>query len=78
MNRIVSLLPSSTEIICALGCGECLVGRSHECDYPPGVGDLPTCTAPKFDSDGLLYRVNRFVGFRASLFPQVRDRRGSR
>ena len=35
MNRIVSLLPSSTEIICALGCGEHLVGRSHECDYPP-------------------------------------------
>ena len=41
MNRIVSLLPSSTEIICALGCGEHLVGRSHECDYPAGVGDLP-------------------------------------
>ena len=43
MNRIVSLLPSSTEIICALGCGERLVGRSHECDYPLGVGDLPAC-----------------------------------
>ena len=39
MNRIVSLLPSSTEIICALGCGERLVGRFHECDYPPEVGD---------------------------------------
>ena len=42
MNRIVSLLPSSTEIICALGCGERLVGRSHECDYPAGIGDF-TC-----------------------------------
>ena len=33
---------------------------------------------PKFDPDGLLYRVNRFVEFRASLFSRVRDRRGSR
>ena len=47
MNRIASLLPDSTEIIFALSCGECLVGRSHECDYPPGIGDLPVCTAPQ-------------------------------
>ena len=61
MNRIVSLLPSSTEIICALGCGERLVGRSHECDYPLGVGDLPACTAPKFDPDGTSYQVDQRV-----------------
>ena len=61
MNRIVSLLPSSTEIICALGCGEYLVGRSHECDYPPGVGDLPACTAPKFDPDGTSYQIDQRV-----------------
>ncbi len=61
MTRIVSLLPSSTEIICALGCGERLVGRSHECDYPPGVGDLPACTAPKFDPDGTSYQVDQRV-----------------
>ena len=61
MNRIVSLLPSSTEIICALGCGDQLVGRSHECDYPPGVGDLPACTAPKFDPDGTSYLIDQRV-----------------
>src|SRR5260370_23385808 len=35
--RIVSLLPSSTEIMCALGLEDALVGITHECDYPPSV-----------------------------------------
>src|SRR4051812_40778487 len=39
--RIVSLLPSATETVAALGLGDALVGRSHECDFPPGVEDLP-------------------------------------
>lgn len=47
--RIVSLLSSATEIVSALGLDECLVGRSHTCDYPPYVQKLPVCTAPKFD-----------------------------
>jgi iron complex transport system substrate-binding protein len=47
--RIVSLLASGTEIVCALGKGEWLVGRSHECDNPPWVRSLPACTAPAFD-----------------------------
>ena len=46
--RIISLIASSTEIVCALGMEEFLVGRSHECDYPPSVERLPVCTAPKF------------------------------
>jgi iron complex transport system substrate-binding protein len=50
--RIVSLIPSATEIVDALGLAGCLVGRSHECDYPPAVKSLPICTAPKFDSVG--------------------------
>ena len=45
--RIVSLLPSATEIVCALGFEGALVGRSHECDFPHGVERLPVCTAPK-------------------------------
>lgn len=61
MNRIVSLLPSSTEIICALGCGDRLVARSHECDYPAAVGTLPACTAPKFDPDGTSYEIDERV-----------------
>src|SRR5271166_6771208 len=52
MPRIVSLIASATEIVCALGFEEQLVGRSHECDYPEGVRRLPVCTAPKFDIDG--------------------------
>jgi iron complex transport system substrate-binding protein len=47
--RIVSLLASGTEIICRLGAGEQLVGRSHECDNPEWVEALPACTSPAFD-----------------------------
>ena len=50
MLRVVSLLPSSTEIACALGFREALVGRSHECDFPPGVEALPVCTEPRIDA----------------------------
>jgi iron complex transport system substrate-binding protein len=42
--RVVSLLPSATEIVCALGRQHQLVGRSHECDFPSGVSSLPVCT----------------------------------
>src|SRR5215472_18024507 len=42
--RIVSLLPSATEIVCALGLTDALVGRSHECDWPPAVRDVPIVT----------------------------------
>ncbi|HEY2845301.1 MAG TPA: ABC transporter substrate-binding protein [Bryobacteraceae bacterium] len=47
--RVVSLLASATEIVCALGAGETLVGRSHECDNPSWVHKLPACSAPAFD-----------------------------
>ncbi|MCB1221621.1 MAG: ABC transporter substrate-binding protein [Planctomycetales bacterium] len=46
--RIASLLPSATEIICALGGRDNLVGVSHECDYPAGVGELPKLTSPRY------------------------------
>jgi iron complex transport system substrate-binding protein len=42
--RIVSLLPSATEIICGLGLEDRLVGVTHECDHPPGVRRLPKVT----------------------------------
>lgn len=45
--RIVSLLPSATEIVCALGLQNAIVGRSHECDFPAAIERLPVCTAPK-------------------------------
>jgi iron complex transport system substrate-binding protein len=47
--RVVSLLASATEIVCALGAGEMLVGRSHECDNPFWVRRLPPCSEPAFD-----------------------------
>src|SRR5579884_1273143 len=50
--RVVSLLASATEIICALEAGEVLVGRSHECDNPDWVRRLPACSEPTFDVSG--------------------------
>lgn len=50
--RIVSLIPSATEIVCALGFRDHLVGRSHECDYPEGLDALPVLTRPKVDPNG--------------------------
>ena len=50
--RVVSLICSATEIVCALGHRADLVGRSHECDYPPGIESLPVLTAPQFELGG--------------------------
>ena len=43
--RIVSLLPSATETVFALGLGDELVGRTHECDYPPQAASVPVMTS---------------------------------
>lgn len=61
MPRIVSLIASATEIVCALGFEDELVGRSHECDYPPSVERLPVCTAPKFPVHGSSADIDRRV-----------------
>jgi len=45
----VTLLASGTETVCALDCGDRLVGRSHECDHPAWVRRLPAVTAPRVD-----------------------------
>src|SRR5215469_1691317 len=49
--RLVSLLASATEMIAALGCLDQLVGRSHECDYPPEVQSLPVVSTVQIDID---------------------------
>jgi iron complex transport system substrate-binding protein len=59
--KIVSLLPSTTEIACALGLQENLVGRSHECDFPAGVENLPICTAARLDSSQPSGAIDRQV-----------------
>jgi iron complex transport system substrate-binding protein len=51
-GRIVSLLASGTELVCALGAGDRLVGRSHECDHPSWVERLPSVSRPTFDISG--------------------------
>ena len=75
--RIVTLLPSATEIVAALGLGAQLVGRSHECDWPPGVAELPVCTRPRVALDGSSAEIHRqvseFVGRALSIYELDRD-----
>ena len=51
--RVVSLLPSATEILCFIGAGGDLVGVTHECDYPEGVEKLPKLTSSLVDQDSM-------------------------
>jgi len=61
--RIVSLLPSATEIVLALGLGDELVGRTHECDYPADVAEVPVMTA---DVGGLPSATSREINDRVA------------
>jgi len=60
-RRVVTLLASGTEIVCALECGDRLVGRSHECDEPPWVKRLPAVTAPRIDPLAASREIDRDV-----------------
>jgi iron complex transport system substrate-binding protein len=59
--RVVSLLPSATETICALGAGQDLVGVSHECDHPPEVAGLPALTSSRLPGGGTSGELDRSV-----------------
>jgi iron complex transport system substrate-binding protein len=59
--RIVSLLASGTELVAALGAGDDLVGRSHECDHPAWVARLPVLSRPTFDVGGSSAEVDARV-----------------
>lgn len=59
--RIVSLLPSATEFICALGLREQLVGVSHECDYPETVAGLPVVTRSHMDTSATSREIDAQV-----------------
>jgi iron complex transport system substrate-binding protein len=50
--RIVSLLPSATEIVCAVGAADELVGISHECDFPTSIRDRPALTRARVPTEG--------------------------
>ena len=60
-QRIVSLLPSATEIVAALGLADQLVGRSHQCDFPAPVEALPVLSATKVNLDGGSRAIDRRV-----------------
>jgi len=59
--RIVSLLPSATEIVCALGLMDDLVGVTHECDYPPGVERLPRVTRTRVPDHATSREIDQMV-----------------
>ncbi len=59
--RIVSLLPSATEIVCALGLQDQLVGVTHECDYPPSVKALPKVTRTHIPHDVTSAEIDHLV-----------------
>jgi iron complex transport system substrate-binding protein len=59
--RLLPLLSSATEIVHALGLGKFQVGRSHECDYPADVLNLPVCSRPSFPVNGSSQEIDRLV-----------------
>ena len=59
--RVASLLPAATEIVCALGAEDWLVGVSHECDYPPAVRQLPRLTRTSLDASRPSAEINAAV-----------------
>jgi len=59
--RIVSLLPSATEIICALGLRDQLVGVTHECDFPGDVLHLPKVTRTLIPTDASSIDIDALV-----------------
>ncbi len=59
--RIASLLASGTELVCALGAGDQLVARSHECDHPSWVTRLPCVSRPTFDITGTSRAIDTLV-----------------
>jgi iron complex transport system substrate-binding protein len=59
--RIVSLLPSATEILYALGVGDQVVGITHECDFPPEVRDKPALIKPRVDPTAAPAEIDRQV-----------------
>jgi iron complex transport system substrate-binding protein len=59
--RIVSLLPSATEIVCELGLADGLVGVTHECDFPPRVARIPKVTRTLIPHDATSGEIDALV-----------------
>jgi iron complex transport system substrate-binding protein len=76
-SKIISLLPAATEIVCALGLEENLVGRSHECDFPESVKQLPVCSEANFpdglSSSAIDVKVKEILADALSVYTVKRD-----
>jgi iron complex transport system substrate-binding protein len=76
-QKIVSLLPAATEIVCALGLEQNLVGRSHECDFPESVKKLPICSEANFpdnlSSAAIDVKVKEILADALSVYTVKRD-----
>ena len=69
--RVVSLLPSATELLCAVGAADLLVGRSHECDFPAGISSIPQLTRTRIhagDSNAIDAEVSAAIAGGNSLY----------
>jgi iron complex transport system substrate-binding protein len=71
--RLLPLLSSGTEIVHALGLGRFQIGRSHECDYPASVTELPICTRPAIRVSGSSAEIDRLVKERVASALSVYD-----
>ena len=75
--KIISLLPAATEIVCALGLEQQLIGRSHECDYPESIQKLPVCSSAKFlsgsDSAAIDAQVKEILSEAVSIYTIDRE-----
>jgi iron complex transport system substrate-binding protein len=60
-KKIVTLIPSATEIVAFLGEKEFIIGRSHECDYPKDLNKIPKLTSPKIDVDGTSGQIHKQI-----------------
>lgn len=60
-KKIISLLPAATEIVCALGLENQLLGRSHECNYPESISSLPVCSSARFLSGASSEEIDKQV-----------------
>ena len=60
-SKIVTLIPSATEIVAFLGLKKSIIGRSHECDYPHGLNHISKLTSPKINVDGTSGEIDKQI-----------------
>ena len=60
-KKIVTLIPSATEIVAFLGEKKFIIGRSHECDYPKDLNKIPKLTSPKIDVEGTSEQIHKQI-----------------